>query len=700
MRVAMKRIGTLAILGLLFSVSAPCGARAEEPARPGAASPYRTTEGTLFWRTGADAPLSPAPLLETDVEIVVSGFVVRATVRQEFTNPAPAWAEGVYVFPLPEDAAVDHLTMRVADRTVEGMILEREAARAGYDQARREGKRASLVEQERPNVFTASVANIPPAASITIQIEYQQAVRYDAGQFSLRFPMVVGPRYVQGRALDGPGSGMGSTPDTDQVPDASRITPPVRHPSRGPINPVRLTIELDPGVPLARLEASYHSIRTTQLDDGRYRIELGDGAVPADRDFELIWEPVAGAAPAVVLLAEPEGDEVFALLMVLPPAPPTVESLRVPREVIFVIDVSGSMHGASIDQAKAALRLALARLGLDDTFNVIRFNHRTDGLFAGAEPATPGNLGAADAYVSGLRAEGGTEMLPALERALDGSERSGRLRQVIFLTDGAVGNEAALFQTIGERLGSSRLFTIGIGSAPNSHFMREAARLGRGTFTYIGSPAEVQAKMVALFTKLEAPAMTDVSLDLPPGADAEALPAEIPDLYLGEPVVVALRARMLPPAMMLRARFGPRQWEREIALHEVAAGAGLSQRWGQAKIAALLDQRRVGAPDDLVRHAVMEVAMRHHLVSPYTSLVAVDVTPVRPGDEDLQRHALETNLPQGWDYTAVFGLGQGATAGPLHVALGLTALLLAVTFHATLATMRGRRARGEDGPRS
>jgi Ca-activated chloride channel family protein len=679
--------GALVIIALLLSVLAPRGV---------AATPAGTTEGTLYWRIEADTPLSPAPVLETDVEIMVTGVVARATVRQEFTNPASAWAEGIYVFPLPEDAAVDHLRMRVADRTVEGMIQERMAAKAGYDEARREGRRASLVEQERPNVFTASVANIPPGASVTIEIEYQQVVQHDAGRFKLRFPMVVGPRYVPGRALGGTASGGGSSPDTDQVPDASRITPPVRHPSRGPINPVRLTIELDPGVPLARLEASYHSIRTTPLDGGRYRIELGDGAVPADRDFELIWEPVAGAAPEVVLLAEPDGDEVFALLMVLPPAPPAVENLRVPREVIFVIDVSGSMHGASIDQAKAALRLALGRLGPGDTFNVIRFNHRAEALFAGAQPATPGNVGVADAYVSGLGAEGGTEMLPALERALDASERPGRLRQVIFLTDGAVGNEAALFRTIGERLGSTRLFTIGIGSAPNSHFMREAARLGRGTFTQIGSPTEVQAKMVALFAKLEAPAMTDVSLGLPGGADVEVLPAEIPDLYLGEPVVVALRARTLPPAVRLRGRFGLARWEREIQLHEVAAGAGLSGHWGRAKIAALLDQQRVGLSEDAGRRAVIDVAMRHHLVSPYTSLVAVDVTPVRPGDQALHRHAMETNLPQGWDYAAVFGLGQGGTRGPLDVALGLAALALAAALYAgsTLIPKRSRRARG------
>jgi len=676
-----SKLGMLVIL--LCALVSPAVARAESPKAETGVGSRRVTEGALLWRTGADGPLVPAPVLKTEVDMRVTGMVVRATVRQEFTNPAAAWAEGIYVFPLPEDAAVDHLQMRVDDRMIEGVIQERATAKTTYEQAKQEGKRASLVEQERPNVFTTSVANIPPGAAIEIEIEYQQTARYDAGEFRLRFPMVVGPRYIPGVSLAAaPAGGSGWAPDTDEVPDASRITPPVRHPSLGPINPLSLTTELDPGLPLAQIEAPYHTVHVTPLADGRYRIELAEGSVPADRDFELVWEPAPDSAPVAAMLTEQEGPDVFALLMVMPPAPAAFEALRVPREVIFVIDVSGSMHGASIDQARAALGLALARLGPADSFNVIRFNHQTDSLFTGAQAATPPNLQAADRYVGALRAEGGTEMLPALLRALDGQQGRGRLRQVVFLTDGAVGNEEQLFTAIRDRLGQSRLFTIGIGSAPNSHFMREAARLGRGTFTYIGSPAEVQAKMVALFHKLESPALTDVRLELPGVAGAEILPPEIPDLYLGEPVTVTLRAATLPAHVVLRGRFGPEEWEHELPLHEAADGAGLSVHWARAKIAALLDTRRGGSHEDDVRHAVIDVALRHHLVSPYTSLVAVDVTPIRPGGESLDSHALETNLPHGWDHTAVFGLGQGATAGPLHIALGLCALTLGAGLYA------------------
>jgi len=679
------------MMRLLLAIStlllfAPVARPVSADSTPGEATPRRVGSGTLLWRTAGDEGLVPAPALDTHVELRVTGMVARATVRQEFVNPATVWAEGVYVFPLPEDAAVDHLRMRVGDRVIEGVIRERAAAKAVYEQARQQGRRATLVEQERANVFTTSVANIPPGAAITVEIEYQQAVAYDTGQYRLRFPMVVGPRYIPGAPVGARGTGW--APDTDQVPDASRITPPVAHPSEGPINPVTLRVELDPGVPLSRLESISHAIHTVPLAAGRTLVELASAPVPADRDFELMWEPAPEAAPTAALFAETRGEATFALLMVMPPAPAMVASARMPREVIFVIDNSGSMHGASIEQARAALTLALGRLQPTDTFNVLRFNHTTDAVFGGAVAATPANVRAAARWVAALRANGGTEMLPALERALDRQEHPDRLRQVIFLTDGAVGNEERLFSVIRERLGDSRLFTVGIGSAPNSHFMRDAARFGRGTFTYIGNPTEVQDKMLALFRKLESPAVTDLRLELPAGSRAELLPERIPDLYLGEPVVVTLKAGALPHAVTLRGSVGGLPWERKVPLHGAEAGAGLGAHWGRALIGALLDRRHAGASEEDTRTAVIRVGLEHHLVSTYTSLVAVDVTPARPGDELLHGHALPTNLPHGWDYTAVFGTGQGATPGPLHLALGLAALLLAAGTYAIVRLER------------
>src|SRR5262245_6180309 len=315
----MRRRRSVIVVGFIFAFALAALAARAEAASDARGRTDRVTEGTLFWRSAEQETLVPAPTLKTDVTIVVTGIVVRATVRQEFTNPSSAWAEGIYVFPLPEDAAVDHLRMHVGNRVIEGVIQERAAAKTQYEQAKQQGKRASLVEQERPNVFTTSVANIAPGAAISIEIEYQQTVRYDAGQFRLRFPMVVGPRYIPGASTPRPSTGTGWADDTDAVPDASRITPPVAHPSHGTINPVALTVELDPGAPLTRLSASYHAVNTTPLADGRYRVELAQGPVPADRDFELVWQPSAAATPIATLFTERKGAETFAVLMVTPP---------------------------------------------------------------------------------------------------------------------------------------------------------------------------------------------------------------------------------------------------------------------------------------------------------------------------------------------------------------------------------------------
>jgi Ca-activated chloride channel family protein len=634
--------------------------------------PEEATSGTLFLKTQSPARFVPAPALDTDVHMDVSGPFVRATVRQTFTNPAAEWAEGVYVFPLPENAAVDHLTMQIGDRIIAGQIKERPIATEMYEQARREGKRASLLTQERPNIFTVSVANIDPHGSVRIEIQYQQVLPFEEGRFRLRFPMVVGPRYIPGLAIAGTGHGWAR--DTTQVPDASRITPPVAHPREGLINPVRLQIDLAPGFALASLTASYHRIDVSQAPDNHYRVTLADGAVPADRDFELVWELAADRVPDAKVFSQQVDGESYHLLMLLPPSVDSAAAL--PREVIFVIDTSGSMAGSSIAQARAALELALGRLRPQDSFNVIQFNSIIGCAFAQSMPATMHNLEAARAYVRGLRATGGTEMLPALMEALDGRDHPGRLRQIVFLTDGAVGNERQLFAAIRERLGDSRLFTIGIGSAPNSHFMRTAAETGRGTFTYIGKIEEVREKMEALYRKLEHPALTDIAIDTGEAAP-DLQPARVADLYRGEPIVVAFKSAASPLQVIVRGRHALGPWKRTLLVMAPDSRPGVAAFWARRKIDALMEYAGGTPEEDLrTRGEIMAVAIQHHLVSRYTSLVAVDVAPARPAGVPVHPHAMKTNLPDGWSYEHVFG-PQTATPAGLEVVIGLMLLSLA-----------------------
>ncbi|MGQ0509902.1 MAG: marine proteobacterial sortase target protein [Betaproteobacteria bacterium] len=633
-------------------------------------------DGGLLLMPRAGGAVLTAPLLATDVEIQVVGHVARAKVTQRFRNTQPDWYEGTYVFPLPEDAAVDRLRMRIGERLVEGEIREKEKARATYAQAKAEGRRAALLEQERPNIFTSSVANIAPGEEVQIEIEYQQTLRYDQGRYSLRFPMVVGPRYFP--AAEAKGS------------DAARVTTALFRPASKSVvrNPVTLRVDVHAGVSVAELRSPSHRIETGPCGEAGCRAVLHDplsSGTPANKDFVLEWTLESGRVPAAAAITELKHGRHYGLVMVVPPAQASPDS-TIPREAIFVIDTSGSMQGASIAQAKEALELAVRRLAPVDRFNIIEFNSHARPLFAEARAASPDNLEASIRWVRDLRANGGTEMARALDLALDGKETPGRIRQIVFLTDGAVGNEDQLFRMIRERLGDSRLFTVGIGSAPNSHFMSRAARFGAGSFTYIGRIEEVKQKMDALFSKLESPVLKGVRIDWGGAVGIEAWPKQVPDLYAGEPVMVLFSAEKLGGALTVSATAGDKAWMARVPVAPAESANALSVLWARERIGALMDGMREGVPEDDIREAVLKLALEHQLVSRYTSLVAVDKTPARTAEALLKSASLPTNLPEGWTMEGNVGqvhgeLPRGATSARFDLLLGSLLLLLGLLLY-------------------
>ena len=642
------------------------------------ASPHEMQAGSLLLQM--QAGYTVATRINTSIDIRVSGPVARTSVSQTFRNDGTEWVEGIYVFPLPDSAAVDRLRMRIGDRFIEGEIREKEQARAEYEQARQDGKRAGLVEQQRANLFTTSLANLGPGESVAIEIEYLETVRYDDGQFSLRFPLTLTPRYIPGTAQpDRKGSGWSS--DTDQVPDASLITPPVVTSSAD--HKVTMHAEIDAGVPLKIIASRYHPIKVITVDEaaGRYSLTLTETSAPMDHDLELVWRPFPDAMARATLFREIRDSTPHYLLMVLPPDDMNIDETAadcMPRELVFVIDTSGSMHGTSIEQAKQALLLALDGLKPGDLFNVIQFNSIVQTLFPQSIAASPANIRVAREYVRNLSANGGTEMRPALEQALRSPGNETHLRQIIFVTDGSVGNEQELFALIDAELGDARLFTVGIGSAPNSLFMRKAAESGRGAYTFISALHEVKEKVSALIRKIEQPRVTGIEVAWP--GNAHAYPEIVPDLYAGEPIVQKVRLSGESRGSDLIRITGTSamgDWGVDLPIAAEQENEGVAAMWARARIEHLLDLERQGEDAETVRAAVIETALDHQLVSRHTSLVAVDKTPVRPGSSTLDSEQVPNLLPYGQDHNAIFGFPATATAWPAQVATGLVLLLLA-----------------------
>jgi Ca-activated chloride channel family protein len=661
------------------------------PAEAQELTPGEARAGSLLWKMAQG--YSVATTIDTDVKMTISGLVARVSLRQEFRNDGTEWTEGVYVFPLPDEAAVDRMRLHIGDRFIEGEIREKEQAKKEYEQARQQGRKTSLVQQQRANIFTTRVANVAPGELVVVEVEYLENLCFEDGRFHLRFPMTLTPRYVAGTALPDR-TGNGWAPDTDRVPDASMITPPQVTASRN--HRISLSATINAGMPLEIIASRYHPI-TVREKGGRYEVTLADADTPMDHDFELAWQAVPAATPRAMAFRETIDGTPYHLLMVVPPDLDRVPAARMPRETIFIVDTSGSMHGVSMQQAKRAVRLAIEALQPGDLFNVIEFNSYTTALYPHSMPATGSNTARALAFVGSLQAEGGTEMRPALERALGTPATESHLRQVVFITDGSVGYEEEMFSLIEAQLGSARLFTVGIGSAPNSWFMRKAAEAGRGSYTFISALHEVQERMDSLFRKLENPQVTDIEVQWPSGTIVDTYPAVVPDLYLGEPVTVLAHASgEFRPGDVVRISGNSvaGTWATELALDASAASPGVAALWARARIGDLMDRERRGGDPDALRSGILETALTHHIVSKYTSLIAVDKTPVRPSGDPLSSEQVPNLLPYGQSSNAIFGFPASATWAPAQRIMGAAWLLSAWLLYVIIRITRpGRRAR-------
>jgi Ca-activated chloride channel family protein len=664
-------------------------------ARRGAGNPAKSGP-RLTGRTADGKEVVEFPLAHTRVVAQVSGDVARVEVTQYYVNPSPDRLEAIYAFPLPPNAAVTDMLFRIGDRVVLSEVKRREEAKRTYEAAKREGRTAALTEQERPNLFTQSVANVPPGDTVAVVLRYVHEVPFDDGRYLFHFPTTIGPRYVPGApAAASAGSGGGSSPDTDRVPDASRVTPPVVPPGQRAAHDVDVLVRLVPAAAFEDVVAKSHRIVTGVDGDGARLVALDEGDRVPDKDLVLSWRP-AGASPAAHAVVQREKGEDFLMLFVQPPAEVGPALVR-PKELVFLLDKSGSMMDGPIERAKALAARALDALGPDDTFQIVAFDGAAQSMTAAPIEGTAENVARAKAWLGRLEGGGGTEMLAGVRAALAAPADPRRLRMVVFCTDGFIGNEPEIIEAVEALRGRARVFGFGIGTSVNRYLVEGVARAGRGAAEVVDLSEPLDDAVGRLFKRLDRPVLTDLEVSFEGAHVTDLLPARLPDLFAGQPLVVAGRVRGgAPNRVLLRGRLGEHPWEARlpVAAAPLPAGAAATAQpvvgtlWARRRIDALLSERPT-APSAAAVEEVVAHALRFKLVTPYTSFVAVErklrVDPKLP----LAQVLVPNELPAGVSYEGIFGPAAAVEVLParvkpgdpeLRVAAGPTAVAVRVAL--------------------
>jgi Ca-activated chloride channel family protein len=597
------------------------------------------------------------PLKHTDVKAEVSGFLSRVVVTQEFENPFKEKIEAVYTFPLPQNAAVDDMTMIVGDRTVRGKILRREEAQAVYEAAKSNGQVASLLDQERPNIFTQSVANILPGEQVKITISYVETLKYADGSYEFVFPMVVGPRYVPGTPTGTQGNGFSN--DTDHVPDASRITPRPAPEGMRAGHDISLDVALDAGVPIDALDSKTHEVDVERPDDRRAHVRLKDEATIPNKDFILRYD-VAGRKIEDALLTHRSDKGGFFTLILQPPERVTAEDVM-PKELVFVLDTSGSMSGFPIEKAKETMKLAMDNLYPTDTFNLITFSGDEHILFPAPVPATKENLEKAQKFLDSREGSGGTEMMKAIKASMDPSDAQGHVRIVCFMTDGYVGNDMQIIAEVRKHT-NARVFAFGIGGSVNRFLLDNMARYGRGEVEYVGLNDDGSAAARRFHERVRNPLLTDISIDWNGLPVADVYPNQIPDLFSAKPVVLTGRFTHSGVGVLrLKGKMSGRDFVREIPVEfpeSQAQHSVLATLWARTRVEDLMGQDYNGLQqgnmrDDL-KQTITQLGLEYRLMTQFTSFVAVEEMIVTDGGKP-RRIDVPVEVPEGVNRAGVFG---------------------------------------------
>ena len=615
-------------------------------------------EGQLTVIEPDGKPGANCPLQHTSVKAEVSGFVAKVEVKQVFRNPGQEKIEAVYTFPLSANGAVDEMLMKIGDKVVSGEIKRREEAKRIYEAARDKGHLASLLDQERPNIFMQSVANIMPGQMVEIVIKYVEFLNYEKGFINFSFPMVVGPRFIPGSPNGKNGSGWAH--DTAQVPDASRVTPPVAEEGKRAGHDIDLSVSIDAGMPIGKVESLLHEVDIERKTDSKLVVSLKNKKEIPNKDFALRL-PVAADKVQSSVISHKDGDTGYVTVALVPSERVVPEQIA-PRELFFIIDTSGSQSGKPLEKAKETAKYIIERMNVNDTFNVIDFNDTARTLFAYPKKKTDETQTKALQYIQSLKGSGGTRMIPAIWEALNTAPAENRLRIVIFMTDGLVGNDFEVISMVKKLRDKSRWFAFGTGNSVNRFLLDNIARAGGGEvdYVYLNSPGEEVAKK--FYERIDAPVLTDISLSFEGISLEEVYPGTICDLWSHKPLV--FKARYTTPGKGTVTIKGlqagkPYTQTLDVTLPEKEQGnRSICSLWARAKVDDLMERDLMGIqrgnPDEKVKEEIIKVALAHKLMTQFTSFVAVEEAVVNVDGKPV-RVTVPVELPEGVSREGVFG---------------------------------------------
>ncbi len=640
----------------VLSTSLPLIVNAQQAASPliGAAIPGRAAtakqnretqsnqfkgdgSGTLLAMLGSGKKLGQCPLKHTSVTANVSGYVARVTVKQVFENPFKDKIEAVYTFPLSETGAVDDMRMKVGERVIKGTIKKREEAKEIYDNAKAHGQVAALLDQERPNIFTQSVANILPGNQIEVTLQYVDLLPYESGRYTFAFPTVVGPRFMPGNPVGK--SGTGRVHDTTSVPDASKISPPVAAKGERAGHDISIDVNIDSGVPIQAIRSTLHEVTTNQPNAQTAKISLTNKNTIPNKDFVLSWDVASDQIKSGYLTYKPSktADGYFTV-MVMPPKRATPEQIQ-PKEMIFVIDCSGSQSGPPLDKAKETMRYIIEHMNKEDTFQIIAFSNDARPMFAKPMKVSPEMKKQAIHYINSLSANGGTWMAPAVEAACKTPADANRLRIVTFMTDGYVGNDMEILGMIKKLRGKSRWFSFGTGNGVNRFLIDAMAKEGGGESEYVllnSSGNEVGKKF---YDRISSPVLTDIKLTFDGVQAKEVFPHEVSDVWAEKPLYI--KGRYIKPGagtISISGFSGGKPYLEKIKVNfpENAGGSeSIGSVWARAKVDRLMSEDWQGAQNGSInkelKDEIVKVALDHHIMTQYTSFVAVEEKIVTKG---------------------------------------------------------------------